>query len=186
MKLAKRLLMVSGAVMLAGIVGVILNPKAAHAVFTLVQVGNDNAHPVPTLAAEALNSFDANSGCLFVSSANDNIPSDFCFFFNPIYTVPTGKIAVVERVSGRCITDVGIGIRETRLRIGDVQFSFLQPGPQMAFSTNNEIVTFADNIKTYAAAGAAVNIDVFATKTAATSNIADGCLVDISGYLVAQ
>lgn len=40
MKFAKRLLMVSGAVSLAGILAVILTPKAVHAVATAVNVVN--------------------------------------------------------------------------------------------------------------------------------------------------
>lgn len=53
MKFAKRLLMVFGAVMLAGMVGVILTPKAAHAlVATLVQVANTSANPVPVTNAD--------------------------------------------------------------------------------------------------------------------------------------
>jgi hypothetical protein len=46
MNFAKRLLMVSGALVLVGILGVLISPKAAHAVFTAVQVVNDAAHPV--------------------------------------------------------------------------------------------------------------------------------------------
>ncbi|MFZ0639522.1 MAG: hypothetical protein WA020_12105 [Candidatus Acidiferrales bacterium] len=48
MKFAKRLLMVAGAVALAGLVGVMLAPKAVHAVVaTLVEVENTSANPVP-------------------------------------------------------------------------------------------------------------------------------------------
>lgn len=45
MNFAKRLLMVFGAVMLAGILGVILTPKVAHAVATLVDVARNEENP---------------------------------------------------------------------------------------------------------------------------------------------
>ena len=48
MNLAKRMLMVVGAVAVAGLFGAILAPKAAHGVVaTLVQVANTSASPVP-------------------------------------------------------------------------------------------------------------------------------------------
>jgi hypothetical protein len=190
MKFAKRLLMVSGAVMLAGMVGVILTPKAAHAIVaTLVQVANDNAHPVPTTATEALNSFDANGFCQFIPS--DVGHNDFCFV-DPIYTVPSGKIAVVEHASGRCILEAGTGLREARLRIGPntgldarpTQFSFLVPGPSVQFLSQNSIVNFGQSTKTYVAAGAGIDFEMFATADQLTSF--DSCEVDISGNLVSQ
>jgi hypothetical protein len=52
MQFAKRLLMVFGAVMLAGIVGVLLTPKALHAVATAVQIVNPPANPVPTVSTD--------------------------------------------------------------------------------------------------------------------------------------
>jgi hypothetical protein len=171
-----------------------LAPKATRGVVAaLVQVTNTTANPVPTVAAEALNSFDVNGHCEFIpSDFNAFLHNDFCLI-DPIYTVPSGKIAVVERVSGRCITDVKTGLREARLRVGNSvdlsgtgpsQFSFLMPGPQLSFFDANEIETFAQNIKTYAAASTPINIDIFAT-TIQTSDF-DQCLVDISGYLVSQ
>lgn len=53
MNFAKRLLMVSGAVMLAGIVGVLFTPKALHAVATAVNVVNQQSNPVPVREANS-------------------------------------------------------------------------------------------------------------------------------------
>ena len=54
MNFAKRLLMVAGAVALAGIVGVLLTPKALHAVVaTAVNVVNQQSNPVPVREANS-------------------------------------------------------------------------------------------------------------------------------------
>src|SRR5579864_7903043 len=53
MNFARRLLMVSGAVMLAGIVGVLFTPKALQAVATAVNVVNQQANPVPVREANS-------------------------------------------------------------------------------------------------------------------------------------
>lgn len=56
MKFAKRLLMLAGAVALAGLLSVMLAPKAVHAVVsTLVTVANGTANPVPTVAVDTRN-----------------------------------------------------------------------------------------------------------------------------------
>jgi len=52
MNFAKRLLMVAGAVAMAGIFGALLAPKAAHGIVaTLVQVTNTSSNPVPVTLA---------------------------------------------------------------------------------------------------------------------------------------
>jgi hypothetical protein len=55
MNFAKRMLMVVGGVAVAGLLGAILTPKAAHGIVaTLVQVVNTPANPVPTVQAPAV------------------------------------------------------------------------------------------------------------------------------------
>ncbi len=55
MNFAKLVLMVVGGVAVAGLLGAILTPKAAHGIVaTLVQVANTSANPVPTTQAPAV------------------------------------------------------------------------------------------------------------------------------------
>ena len=190
MSLLKQALGFLGALVVFAAIVALVAPKAARGVAAaLVQVTNTGANPVPTLAAEAFNSFDSNGYCQFIPS--DSGVNDFCLL-DPIYSVPAGMIAVVEHASGRCVVDAGTGVREARVKIGPssgldklpTQFSFLVPGSPEGFPTNNSIVSFAQATKTYVAAGNPVDFEVFATN--AQSTLFDSCELDISGYLVSQ
>lgn len=200
MRLLKQALAVLGAFVVFAAIAALVAPKAARGVAAaLVQVTNTSADPVPTVAAEAFNSFDANGYCQFYGTDfngafNTNF-NDFCLL-DPIYTVPAGKIAVIEHASGRCIVDAGGGIREARVKIGPsggldtlaTQFSFLVPGSPQGFLnptvTSQNIVSFAQATKTYVAAGGAIDFEVFSTN--AQSVTFDSCELDISGHLVTQ
>jgi hypothetical protein len=191
MSLLKRTVSVLGSIFLAALILSVLAPRAARGVAAaLVQVTNTGANPVPTVSAEAFNSFDANGLCQFFNT--DNGHNDFCLV-DPIYTVPPGKIAVVEHASGRCILDPGIGLREVRVKNGPsggldflaTQFSFLVPGQPMNFLGGNSIVSFAQATKTYVPAGGPIDFEVFATDSQTNSQF-NSCEVDISGYLVSQ
>lgn len=190
MNIVRKTVTALGGIFLAALLIAALAPKATRGVVAaLVQVVNTSANPVPTVDVQALNSFDANGFCEFIPS--DSGFNDFCFV-DPIYTVPSGKIAVVEHASGRCILEAGTGLREARLRIGPntglnaipTQFSFLVPGPAVNFLNENNIVNFGQSTKTYVAAGAGIDFEVFATNIQFT--FFDSCAVDISGYLVSQ
>ena len=183
-----------GGIFLAALLIAALAPKAARGIAAaLVQVTNTGANPVPTVSAEAFNSFDSNGLCEFYGT--DNGYNDFCLL-DPIYTVPAGKIAVIEHASGRCIVDVGTALREARVKIGPsggldtlaTQFSFLVPGSPEGFLnpavTNNNIVSFAQSTKTYVAAGGAIDFEIFSTGVQSTTF--DSCELDISGHLVTQ
>lgn len=198
MKLLKQALAVLGAFVVFAAIAALVAPKAARGIAAaIVQVNNTAANPVPTVAAEAFNSFDSNGLCQFFGTDfNNNVfHNDFCLL-DPIYTVPAGRIAVIEHASGRCIVDVGGGIREARVKIGPsggldnlaTQFSFLVPGSPEGFLnptvTNQNIVSFAQATKTYVAAGNAIDFEVFSA--AAQSVPFDSCELDISGYLVSQ
>ncbi|HUJ30124.1 MAG TPA: hypothetical protein VLY23_02505 [Candidatus Acidoferrum sp.] len=190
MKTIRKVATTLAGIFLAVLLIIVLAPRAARGVAAaLVQVTNTSSNPVPVVAAAALNSFDSNGFCQFVPT--DNGHNDFCLV-DPIYTVPAGKIAVIEHASGRCIVDPGTGLREARLKIGPsggldnlpTQFSFFVPGPPENFPTENSIVSFAQSTKTYVAAGGAINLEIFAT--AGQQTTFDSCAVDISGYLVSQ
>jgi hypothetical protein len=194
MKLLKQAVAVLGAFVVFAAIAALVAPKAARGIaVALVQVTNTPANPVPTVAAEALNSFDSNGLCRFLNT--DAGFNDFCLV-DPIYTVPAGQIAVIEHASGRCIIDAGGGIREARVKIGPsggldnlaTQFSFLVPGSPQGFLnptvTTQNIVSFAQATKTYVAAGNAIDFEVFSTGV--QSILFDSCELDISGYLVNQ
>jgi len=90
MKFAKRLLMVAGAVALAGIIGTMMLPKVAHAVVSaLVTVANTSANPVPTVGTDnpALQPFS-------------NFQTGGTSFF--VFSVPVGKTLVIEEFNMIC------------------------------------------------------------------------------------
>jgi hypothetical protein len=102
MNFAKRLLMVAGAVALAGILGAQLAPKAAHGIVaTLVQVVNTAANPVPTQAV------DNHARHALGLDASVVIPDGQLGVFgtfgdaNGPYTVPAGKRLVMESLSAQ-------------------------------------------------------------------------------------
>ena len=102
MNFAKRLLMVAGAVALAGTFGALLAPKAAHGIVaTLVQVVNTSANPVPTQAV------DNHARHALGLDASVVIPDGQLGVFgtfgdaNGPYTVPAGKRLVMESLSAQ-------------------------------------------------------------------------------------
>jgi len=111
MNFAKRLLMVFGAASLAGILGVILTPRVAHAVATLVDVARNEENPA---RQHVLIQAD------FILHAGD--PSGQTSF-----VVPAGKTLVVENFSARSFAP-------------DCPVSFYQIGPPLSPSFNAEWV----------------------------------------------
>ncbi|MGB0036718.1 MAG: hypothetical protein WBP79_14700 [Candidatus Acidiferrales bacterium] len=182
MNIIRKVVTTFGSIFLAALLIAALVPKATRGVVAaLVQVVNTSANPVPTVSAEALNSFDANGSCGFFGT--DNNHNDFCLV-DPIYTVPTGKIAVVEHASGRCILDNGVGLREARLTTGSNQSIFFVPGPPAFFPVQNSISSFSESTKTYVSGGIDINMQMFSA--AFQTDSFDSCVFDISGYLVNQ
>jgi hypothetical protein len=103
MTFAKRLLMVAGTVALAGILGALLAPKAAHGIVaTLVQVVNTSGNPVPTVMsgtpfeAAICHAFGPTQGTLCGAQSSD--------FAVPLTTAAGGPVKrlIVENVSGAC------------------------------------------------------------------------------------
>lgn len=108
MKSAKRLLMVAGAVALAGLFSVMLAPKAVHAVVaTLVEVSNTPANPVPT-------SDVYRSAAQSVSLYCSTIIGTGCISLPPTggsgtpYTVPAGQTLMVTDVEITTPTGGGV------------------------------------------------------------------------------
>ena len=116
MKSAKRLLMVAGAVALAGMLSMVLAPKAVHAVVsTLVTVSNTSANPVPVtqgldLAEEPFATSvctDSSSGsfCAGIAAALALGPSTLPSSFLVPSSDSAGnsvKALVIQFVSGSC------------------------------------------------------------------------------------
>jgi hypothetical protein len=190
MNILRRTLMAIGGMAVVSLVIALAAPKAAHAlVATLVQVVNTTANPVPTSLTDALNSFDVENACNFSLSSNGGSSGSDTCKIPAIYTVPAGKIAVVETVSGRCVTDTGTALREVRLDfLGNTATSpnsWLVPGPAFPFY-GGEVVSFAQNQKTYisaVSADAPIDVEIFATAGQKSTTGADSCAVDISGHL---
>jgi hypothetical protein len=180
MNFAKRLLMVSGAVMLAGIVGVLVNPKAAHAVFTLVQVANDSAHPVPTVATDlnALTVFDVAGTCSFINLGLDCETG-------PIYGVPAGKIAVIERVAGSCSSNSGVlsSASISYIGSGGAQNTMFLAHTPLVIPGGGGGTQFSQNLTAYAFGGAA-GTQISAVFNNSAVQTGGACYVDIAGHLI--
>ena len=121
MNFAKRLLMVVGALALAGTFGAVLAPKTAHAlVATLVQVVNNVpvVNPLNGSGGRELLFVDNNDAARhsFSVGGGCNGIVGICAIF-AFLTVPSGQIAVVREVTTRCLA----GSSATG---GDVSFLF--------------------------------------------------------------
>jgi hypothetical protein len=177
---------VSGSVPVTGNVGI--NGTPAVSVSGTVPVANpldSNANPIPltTLSAEAAKSFVADQDCTF---NNTNICT-----ISPVFTVPAGKTAVIESVTGSCVYDASTALALAHLFylnngsvIGGV------PGPAVNLPSLPAIVfgslnasSFAVNVKTYIPASTAVNFIVHANASQTQFNT-DECNVSVSGYFV--
>lgn len=173
MNFAKRLLMVAGATALAAMVAVLLSPRATHAIVsTLVTVVNTSANPVPTVPTQALNHFNVTTGCSFSGSE--------CAI-DTLFSVPAGKTAVVESVSGFCNTENGIGIVLLRLDStpSDHTTSFFVPGPGLLSGGTNTITSWAQSGNFYASPSSTLRF----TAASTGQSLSGFCLVDINGYL---
>lgn len=184
MKFAKRLLMVAGAVALAGLFSVMLAPKAVHAVVaTLVQVSNTSANPVPTLSTNisGRTAFDIAVGdVLFSGGSGVSIT---------LGSVPPNTIAVIQNFSGRCAIEQGTSISEVLLSYtGQVGLdeAVAVPGPAIPFGAAARS-TFAGVDPNYAFGGSSGSIVSLTIATSASeTGSADFCDAKISGYFVAQ
>jgi hypothetical protein len=180
MNFAKRLLMVFGAVALAAIIGVMLTPKALHAVATAVQVVNTSAQPVLTVATDALSSFGVESNCSFSSQQT-------CDIF-PMYTVPAGKIAVIESTSGECFPNAGnltsaiLQFRNSTAEGSNTIDIFLER--THGNSATGAVETWTHSVKAYAyggGSGAPISARVMSDGAQAGN-----CYITITGHLLSQ
>jgi hypothetical protein len=199
MKFAKRLLMVAGAVAIAGILSVSLAPRAVHAVVsTLVTVTNTvtanvsnptdtNGSPIPLATQDSAGrtGFDVQGLCEFGATFNN-----FCSI-QPIYTVPANYIAVIQQVSGICTTNTGTVPSDVSLQYtgssGTSSSLVLAPGVQVPNSAAQAKTAYSQRIVGYAfggSSGSAINFDVdTATSQSGNPNV---CEIQLVGYLIHQ
>jgi len=117
MNFAKRLLMVAGAVALAGVLSIMLTPKAVHAVVsTLVTVVNTPANSVPTSDAGAANEpfeFEAISR---------TTPFFYASFTTPSTTADGRAVyrLIIEEVTASCS---GLSAPTSGVRVSGFPFS---------------------------------------------------------------
>jgi hypothetical protein len=199
MQFAKRLLMVAGAVALAGILSVALAPRAVHAVVsTLVTVTNTvtanvsnptdtNGSPIPLATQDSAGrtGFDVSGICGFGVTFNN-----FCGI-QPIYTVPANYIAVLQQFSGICTTNAGTVPEDVSLQYtgssGSGAGLVLAPGVQVPNTAAQGKTVYSQRIVGYAfggSSGSAINADVdTATSQSGNPNV---CEFQIAGYLIHQ
>ncbi len=121
MNFAKRLVMVAGAVALAGTFGALLAPKAAHGIVaTLVQVVNTSANPVPITGSvtDAENPGHSPLRLSFSLTVRNGFGS---LFDNFAAQVPDGKRLVVEYVSVSCfvLSSAGVDVATLDLNVSE-------------------------------------------------------------------
>jgi hypothetical protein len=179
MRLLRQAMAVLGSVVVIAVIVALVTPKTAHAIVaTAVQVVNPLSQPVPMLATDALTSFVTVEQCEFGSDA---FQPNSCFLPN-IYTVPQGKVAVLESLTAAC--SVNAGTAPWRLEMqenspdGIVEQDF-PPSPPVATNFSFPESVTALNLKSYASTGA-ISMAVRAT----ASEIGFGCNVTLSGHLV--
>jgi hypothetical protein len=167
MNFAKRLLMVFGAASLAGILGVILTPKVAHAVATLVDVARNEENPARSPFQKELD-FSITDGGIAATSS---------------FAVPAGKALVIDFVSGAAFQPAGETMRNYEIftRVNGVQaLHSFAPGQVTADSgggtdqfTSQPVVIYADQ---------ASEVDFIAVRVQSTGFTSGS--VTVSGHLV--
>lgn len=139
-----------------------------------------------SLAAAEQPIFVASQSCTFGSSDTCTIPT--------VFSVPKDQIAVIESVSGVCVTQPPSTTREFQLNfVGPtgtpVQMSF-PPSPGVAISNNSiEVSITALDFKSYAfggPAGSALSFSGFASAEQSTSLFPASCHFTVTGHVVSS
>jgi len=172
--------MILGGALLAALLLLVAAPRAVHAaVAALVQVVNTTANPVPTMDAKAQSAFVVEGSCAFGANL-DNLLSECAI--GSLYSVPAGRIAILESYSASCAIEAGTSLSDT-------QYSFTSPSgnpviisiPPSVPAAGVSTTDAALNLTSYAAGGASGSVIGF-TATASTRE-SQGCKATISGYL---
>jgi hypothetical protein len=139
MNFAKRLLMVTGTVALAGVLSVMLTPKAVYAVVsTLVTVVNTSANSVPTSDGGA-----AHEPFEFEAIARPNSVNEIIGTFTVPSTTADGRTVqrlVIEEVTAQCS---GLSAPAAGIRVGG--FPFSGAGAHLGFGSDDHYFPFPNN-----------------------------------------
>jgi hypothetical protein len=187
MKSAKRLLMVAGAVAIAGILSVALAPRAVHAVVsTLVTVVNNVpvVNPTSSSGAQGVITEETDGAARQPVQAVCNVQNTSgpgIFGCSDIYTVPIDKRLVIEYASAQCITNANVysAFLATAESGSSGPLQFLPVvnegpagGPGIAFAVGQSLRIYADP-------GSQVQLQFETTATASNAS----CGGSINGYL---
>jgi hypothetical protein len=184
MNVLRKILVGLGSIVVVALVLALASPKTIRAaVSALVTVTNTPANPVNTLAADAATAFVEQGTCSFNAGFGPNI----CTVF-PIYTVPSGQIAVIDSATGTCQVDPGVGQEVLEFRLvylspsGSTIAASIAPAPVFQFpGLGVQGSTGGQNLRTYASAGA-ISLTAVAGNT--ETNTTDFCRFVLSGHLV--
>ena len=192
MRLLKVTAVVLGAVGIIAAIAGFVTPKTGHPlVARLVQVVHTLANPVPTVKADEPKVFVVSKTCTF-GDAPEFVAAT-CGI-EPLYTVPKGKTAVIDSVSGLCVTDFSTTIREFQMQYTGpdgtpAQVSF-PPSPAVPFDDQFEVSITALNFATYAFGGLAGQDIIFkglASEPQTATFFTKNCRFTLSGhFLLAQ
>jgi len=187
MRLLKVTAVVLGAVGIIAVIAGFATPKTAHPlVATLVQVVHSLANPVSTVTAAEPKVFVVSKTCTF-GDAPEFVAAT-CGIA-PLYTVPPSKTAVIDSVSGLCVTDFSTTIREFQMQYtgpdgSPAQLSF-PPSPPVPFDNQFEVSITALNLTTYAFGGRAGTDIIFkglAGEPQTTTLFTKNCRFTLSGH----
>lgn len=174
---------VSGAVTVSGLPAVQIASVSGNVPVTNALDRNNNAIPlVVQNPLSAGNAFDVSGFCNFAGNALscDAQP----------YTVPDGKIAVIQSVTGSCSLDSGTGLTSVELSYTAPNGSRVGSFPSVHATqqfTNFASANFGGSLVNYAAGApiglAVIDVDFFTSASQSSGRI---CSIEIAGYLVNQ
>jgi hypothetical protein len=143
--------------------------------------GSGNPIPLVTQSpVSAANAFDTINSC--------QVPSGKFVCGGIAYTVPAGKMAVIQSASSSCQLDAGENMTEIDITYtspsGASEAAYMQPGPLLAHFSGDFVSLSQERLTAYAtggSSGAAINF-LFEMN----GSIGAGCFFQLAGYLVNQ
>jgi hypothetical protein len=191
MRLSRVITIALGTVAIITVIAGLVTQRTAHPfVATLMQVVHTLANPVPTVMADDPKVFVVSRTCTF-GDAPEFVAAT-CGI-EPLYTVPKGKTAVIDSVSGLCVTDFSTTVREFQMQYTGpdgtpAQLSF-PPSPPVPFDNEFEVSITALNLTTYAFGGPTGQDIIFkglASEPQTTTFFAKNCRFTLSGHFASH
>src|SRR5260221_7758559 len=186
MKLLKLTVILGTVAIIVAIAGFVTPKTARHLVATLVQMVHTLANPVPAVKADEPKEFVVSKTCTFADAPE--FVAATCGI-EPPYTVPMAKTAVIDSVSGLCVTDFATTVREFQMQYTrpdgtPAQLSF-PPSLPVPFDNQFEVSITALNLTTYAFGGTAGQNIIFkglASEPQTTTLFTKNCRFTLSGH----